>query len=258
MTGPRSMAAHEESLVDREAKRFACEPRAVNDRDWVRETSFGTWFIGTKLWRHHVIRATLADLQRLIPPRIHYPVVVDVGCGCGRALRLLDIVFRPEMLIGVDIDRVQLRRGVAEVKRCRAKVALRVSNGACLPIPDRAVDMVFCHQTFHHFCDQETAVHEFYRVLRPGGTLLFAESCRRYIRSLPIRLLFRHPMQVQKSADEYLRLLRHAGFEVRQDAVSTPYLWWSRPDLGLLEWLGRPVPVAREETLLNVAALRPA
>ena len=93
-------------------------------------------------------------------------------------------------------------------------------------------------------------------MLRPDGALLFAESCRRYIRSLPIRLRFRHPMAVQKSAGEYLGFPRGAGFDVQPDAVSTPYLWWSRPDMGVLEWLGRPVRAPREPTLLNLVATR--
>jgi ubiquinone/menaquinone biosynthesis C-methylase UbiE len=63
---------------------------------------------------------------------------------------------------------------------------------------------VFCHQTFHHIVEQEAAMAEFFRVLKPGRVLLFAESTRRYIHSLPIRLLFRHPMEVQKTAEEYI------------------------------------------------------
>lgn len=250
------MAARAE--LGEEGQPFRPARPATSSEDWIRETSFGTWFIGTKLWRHHVIRAALTDLERLVPPGARYPVIVDIGCGRGMALRLLDIMFRPEMLIGLDIDRVQLALARPESKRCRSKVALRVSSGAHLSLPDSSVDMVFCHQTFHHLTDHDAAVGEFYRVLRPGGTLMFAESCRRYIRSLLIRLLFRHPMHVQKSAGEYLRLLRRAGFQIRSEAISTPYLWWSRPDLGLLEWLGRPVPVPREETLLYVAASRRA
>jgi hypothetical protein len=51
--------------------------------------------------------------------------------------------------------------------------------------------------------------------------------------------------------------LRAAGFEVRPDRIHTPYLWWSRPDLGFLEWIGLPVPAEREETLLNVVVRKP-
>ena len=225
--------------------------------DWVRETSFGTWFLETKTWRHRVIRVALLDLQRLIPPRTRYPTILDFGCGAGRALRLLDIMFRPEIVIGLDIDRDQLARAMPEAGRCRARVSLRVGTGSRLPVPDRSIDMVFCHQTLHHLTDHDGAIHELYRVLRPGGTLLLAESCRRYIRSLPIRALFRHPMHVQKSAAEYLLLLRRIGFDVRPAAVRTPYPWWSRPDLGVLEWLGRPVH-QHEPTLLTVAAVRPS
>ena len=105
--------------------------------------------------------------------------------------------------------------------------------------------------------DQEGAIREFHRVLKPGGLLLFAESTRAYIESWLIRALFRHPMEVQKSAPEYLALIRSAGFEVPEDAVSLPYLWWSRSDLGLAERIfGVSPPAVREETLLNLVALR--
>ena len=75
-----------------------------------------------------------------------------------------------------------------------------------------------------------------------------------------IRLLFRHPMQVQKSAPEYLALVRDAGFRVEPAQVSYPYLWWSREDLGIGErWFGIAPPPApqREETLINLVAVKP-
>jgi hypothetical protein len=96
-------------------------------------------------------------------------------------------------------------------------------------------------------------------VLKPGGTLLFAESTDAYIKSWVIRLLFRHPMQVQKSADQYLAMIRAAGFSFSSRNVSLPYLWWSRAtDFGLFERLGlhHPKPGKRRETLVNVAAIK--
>jgi hypothetical protein len=65
-------------------------------------------------------------------------------------------------------------------------------------------------------------------------------------------------MHVQKTADEYIAIIRHAGFDVPQQQISLPYLWWSRPDGGFFEWVGLPVPEKRDETLVNVVAVKKA
>ncbi|MOA52643.1 hypothetical protein D3C78_1759770 [compost metagenome] len=64
-------------------------------------------------------------------------------------------------------------------------------------------------------------------------------------------------MEIQKTATEYLALLRGAGFDLPDECISMPYLWWSRPDLGALEWFGFKVPQKREETLVNAVAIKP-
>jgi hypothetical protein len=52
-------------------------------------------------------------------------------------------------------------------------------------------------------------------------------------------------------------MVRKQGFEFDSANVSFPYLWWSRSDFGMAEWLGFPVPQEREETLVNVVARKP-
>lgn len=227
---------------------------------YVEETRFGKWFLKTETWRVHVLERAMADLVRLIPERRErYDVVVDVGCGSGYSLPKLAQRFAPRELVGVDIDPQMLAMARAEAARAGVAVKLLEASNTRMPLADAAVDLLFCHQTFHHIVDQEQALAEFLRVLKPGGLLLFAESTRRYIHSWMIRALFRHPMEVQRSAPEYLQMLRQAGFVVPQAQVSYPYLWWSRGDLGILErWFGVEPPQEREETLLNLVAVKPA
>jgi hypothetical protein len=65
-------------------------------------------------------------------------------------------------------------------------------------------------------------------------------------------------MEQQRSAPEFMDMLRRHGLEFGPEQVSLPYLWWSRSDLGAFEWFGLRVPRLREETLVNVAARKPA
>lgn len=226
----------------------------------VPETEFGKWFLRTETWTVHVLERALADLGRLMPAGRTggFDVVADVGCGYGRSLPKLHARFAPRRLIGMDIDPEMLEASSREVAQHGVPAEFICCSSSNIALPDASVDLLFCHQTFHHLIDQEQAIAEFFRVLKPGGVLLFAESTKRYIHSWIIRLLFRHPMDVQKTAPEYLAMVRGAGFDVPDSAVSYPFLWWSREDLGMLETVLRIKPRAqREETLINLVARKP-
>ncbi|HVE06806.1 MAG TPA: class I SAM-dependent methyltransferase [Paraburkholderia sp.] len=232
---------------------------------FVPESAFGIWFLRTHMWEHHVLRVAINDLKRLIDtPLPRRPLIVDTGCGQGISFKLLTAAFDPSRIIGIDYHEPSLALAAEAARRCSSGPAapqfeLRHGDCAALPLPDASADIVFCHQTFHHLVEQERALAEFRRVLKPGGVLLFAESTDAYIRSWVIRLLFRHPMHVQKSSDGYLQMLRNGGFSFGERNVSLPYLWWSRAaDFGLLERLGlhHPKPGKRRETLVNVAAVK--
>jgi len=229
---------------------------------YVEETRFGLWFLRSQIWQHYVLREAVNDLRGLFsdtPPAD--PVLLDAGCGQGKSFALLRQVFAPARLIGVDADPHSLDQSREEAARHSMEVELLGSDCASLNLPDASIDLLFCHQTFHHLVEQEQALAEFYRVLKPGGYLLFAESTEAYIDTWVIRWLFRHPMHVQKSAAQYLQMIRRQGFEFTEKNLSYPYLWWSRAkDFGLLELLGvcKPKPFGqREETLVNVVARKP-
>lgn len=225
---------------------------------FVEETRFGNWFLRTDTWKISVLNRALTDLQCMLHAEKVYPLILDAGCGFGLSFAELAKRFHPERIIGIDPAPGLDHRAGGNAEACTCAVELRADNAACMTFTDAYFDMVFCHQTFHHIVAQEEALAEFFRVLKPGGVLLFAESTKKYIHSLPIRLLFRHPMHVQRTAPEYMEMVRKAGFELPDANISTPYLWWSRPDIGFLEWIGRPVPRQREETMVNAVAYKPS
>ncbi|MGD0144005.1 MAG: class I SAM-dependent methyltransferase [Rhizomicrobium sp.] len=228
------------------------------DRSHIPESAFGIWFLRTETWGVHVLERALADLERLVSQRGRsHPVILDAGCGNGRSFRLLKEKFAPARVVGVDIDPEMIADAEAEAHRRDIPVELHCADLAHLPLGDGSVDLLLCHQTFHHLVAQRETLGEFHRVLRPGGLLLFAESTRFYIHSWIIRLLFRHPTDVQRDADEYIDMVRRAGFHIDADAVSYPYLWWSRPDLGLREQVFGIKPAhGHPETLVNLVATR--
>jgi ubiquinone/menaquinone biosynthesis C-methylase UbiE len=229
---------------------------------YVEETRIGFHFLRSHTWQHHVLRVAINDLRRLIgEPLPQGGSLLDVGCGQGKSFRLLRDAFQPVRVLGLDADPRSIELSRAEAVREGINAELFTADCAQIPLPDASVDIVFCHQTFHHLVEQERALAEFWRVLKPGGLLLFAESTKAYIDTWVIRWFFRHPMDVQKTADEYLEMLRRQGFVFGPENVSYPYLWWSRSkDFGLMERWGLrapPPPGQREETLVNAAVRKP-
>jgi ubiquinone/menaquinone biosynthesis C-methylase UbiE len=230
---------------------------------YVEETRIGFHFLRSHTWQHHVLRVAINDLKRLIgEPLPQGGALLDAGCGQGKSFRLLRDAFQPTRMLGLDADPHSLSLSEAEAEREGIRVELQAADCAKIPLPDDSIDIVFCHQTFHHLVEQERALAEFWRVLKPGGLLLFAESTKAYIDTWVIRWFFRHPMEVQKTAEEYLDMLRKQGFMFDAQNVSFPYLWWSRSkDFGLLERWGLrapPPPGQREETLVNAAVRKSA
>ena len=229
---------------------------------YIEETRIGFWFLRSHTWQHHVLRVAINDLRSLFSePLPAAPVILDAGCGQGKSFQYLDKTFAPKRLIGLDADPLSLHLSAEEARRQGIDIELIGSDCAELKVADDSIDILFCHQTFHHLVQQDRALAEFYRVLKPGGYLLFAESTEAYIDTWVIRWLVRHPMHVQKSAAQYLEMIRDQGFEFEPQNISYPYLWWSRSkDFGLLERVGllKPKPVGqRDETLVNVVARKP-
>ncbi len=98
--------------------------------------------------------------------------ILDVGCGLGLYVRR----FRDfsDGVYGVDTDPEK----VQEASRTLPNIHLGAAES--LPFPDRMFDMVLSHEVFEHVDDDQEAVREAYRVLKPGGRLVVFVPNRLY------------------------------------------------------------------------------
>jgi ubiquinone/menaquinone biosynthesis C-methylase UbiE len=231
--------------------------RQASENDWVRESRFGRWFQTTNIWFQYVLNEAIIDFKKLLNNRLSgAPHILDAGCGQGLAFELLEEHFQPKAIIAVDIDKEQSSLAPEAAKRCQCTVTFENGTVCNLNIPDNAIDLIFCHQLLHHLSDQSRALEEFYRILVPGGLILIGESCRAFLNSFSVRLLFRHPLQVHKTADEYIELVKSIGFKIHDNDIKTSTPWWSRKDFGLAEKIGLPQK-RQEATEVLIIARKP-
>ncbi len=96
--------------------------------------------------------------------------VLDLGCGTGLLTARIAEERPGARVVGCDFSAGMLGQAAA-----RTSAAVFVQGDAMhLPVRDASVDVVTCTESFHWYPDQERALAEMRRVLRPGGRLLVA------------------------------------------------------------------------------------
>ena len=105
-------------------------------------------------------------------------VVIDVGCGTGRALPPLRQAVGPAgAVIAFDLTPEMLSQ--AQPAILEASAALVLADARSLPFADSSADAIFAAGLINHLPDTEAGLSELARVTRPGGLLvLFHPSGR--------------------------------------------------------------------------------
>lgn len=119
----------------------------------------------------------LAGLQRLLPLAVvpPWPAVLDIGCGTGiNLLEIIRVFGPPRRAAGIDLAPGMIEATRQKLARLSLTAELVVGDAEQLPWEDAAFDLVICNSVFHWFTNRARAAAEMFRVLRPGGQLLFA------------------------------------------------------------------------------------
>ena len=103
--------------------------------------------------------------------------VIDVGCGAGRHSyeayrRGADVIaFDQNAEELAEVDAMLQAMGAEGEAPESAKAQVVVGDALALPYPDGTFDVVIASEILEHVPDDESAIAELVRVLRPGGSL---------------------------------------------------------------------------------------
>ena len=172
--------------------------------------------------------------------------VIDVGCGAGRHSfeayrRGADVIaFDQNAEELADVDTMLQAMGQAGEAPKSAKAQVVVGDALALPYPDGTFDAVIASEILEHIPDDDAAIAELIRVLRPGGTLAVTVP-----RWLPERICWLLSDEYHANEGGHIRIyradelrsklvnggLRFTG-SAHAHALHAPY-WWLKCAVGM-------------------------
>jgi ubiquinone/menaquinone biosynthesis C-methylase UbiE len=144
--------------------------------------------------------------------------ILEVGCGRGVALPVLERLCSPSRLVGLDIDPELLADAAANLREHGTTAELCTADVRRMPFEDGAFDVIIDFGTLFHIAKPQAASAEIARVLAPGGM---------FVHETKASQLLSHPV---RSRGRRLPRLEHDGLRNRRWAM----LWASHDKRSLV------------------------
>ena len=151
--------------------------------------------------------------------------ILEVGCGRGVALPVLERLCSPRRLVGLDIDPKLLAEAAVNLRKHGTSAELCTADVRRMPFAAGSFDVIIDFGTLFHIARPQAAAAEIARVLSPGGM---------FVHETKASQLLAHPV---RSRGRRLPRLEHDGLRHRRWAM----LWASHVKEGALA--GNPLPV---------------
>ena len=143
----------------------------------------------------------------------HNTSLLEIGCNDGYSLRIIKKFFIPKILVGVDIDKLAVKKAEREIIKSNLNnVKVRVADGRNLPLENKKFDAAFMFATLHHIPGWRKVIKEVSRVLKMGGYFIFKEPLANFY-NLPLTKYFDRPSSLFRQ-DELKRELVKNNFQI--------------------------------------------
>ena len=165
--------------------------------------------------------------------------ILDLSCGAS----LPPCADAAEMIVGVDISEVAVRRAAAAY-RDRPGSAVAVMDAHSLAFASASFDIVSFTESIEQMHDAAAVIAEIHRVLKPGGRVLVSTPNANSLHLVMSRKLgyptfktsFQHIREF--TFDEVCDLLQQAGFVMSRSEGVFLYPYWGIPGI---DQIARPI-----------------
>jgi SAM-dependent methyltransferase len=122
--------------------------------------------------------------------------ILDVGCGHG--LYSLELARKGATLVGCDLDLPSLEDAqyASTGLELLDRTVFLAADGSTLPVPSGQFDLVVCNCVLEHIADDNAALADMVRALRPGGVLYLTVDSEEH--GLALRLVAKLPRAIQR------------------------------------------------------------
>ncbi len=178
--------------------------------------------------------ATLALLKKTLSKKTNFTKdtqILDAGCGIGGSSRLLAKTFQCRVT-GIDLAQTFIETARDLTRWCELDHCIHFEQGSVLDMPFKpdTFDAILCQHILMNIQDKKTVLEEFYRVLKPGGSLILHEIFQGENReiALPVPWACDPSISFLLPWEKFNSLIVPTGFSLDHfsNETQTALAWW--------------------------------
>ena len=177
-----------------------------------------------KRWQHYCLPSFSKSIQIIDLDQASR--LLDVGCGTGIFLEILEKKYPSAQLDGIDPSQAMLGKASEKVS---SKVTLEAGSAESLPYDSQSFDWVVLSNCLGHIKHQEVALNEAHRVLKNSGKVIITDWTKDFLAMRIVNLytqLFDYAEYNSLRSSETIAMMEKLHFEcISAESYKSNWFW---------------------------------